>query len=146
MIYIGIDPGRRTGWALIDEDGARLESGAFDSPGPRWHRAWQEEVKQLVYRVPSGHAYTFCFEHVTFHRGKAWAELYFGMKALLLGFADAEFVTPAQVKETGGSRFKNGLMENAIEHWELGEDYPIDDNEADALWIAETVRRRNECD
>jgi Holliday junction resolvasome RuvABC endonuclease subunit len=142
VIYVGIDPGRRTGWAVLDGDGKRVASGCWHFKGKDWARRFAGHVDGLLrglYVTKVG------FEHVTFHKGKAWAEIYYGQKALLFAAiegidAPPVLVTPAKVKATGGSRVKYGLMHNALERWGLGEDYPIDDNEADALWIAETVR------
>jgi len=143
VIYVGIDPGRRTGWALIDEVGGHIASGVWHFAGNDWAQQYAGHMDGLRNRLDApGVPYTVGLEHVTFHKGKAWAEIYYGQKALLFAAFTRPpvLVTPAKVKATGGSRAKIGLMANALEHWELGEDYPIDDNEADALWIAETVR------
>jgi hypothetical protein len=147
VIYIGIDPGRRTGWAILNDIGERANSGHWHFKGSDWAAQFSAHVAGLleISSTLTRDDLTVGFEHVTFHKGKAWAEIYYGQKALLMAMVpDAVLVTPAQAKETGGSRVKIGLMHNALEHWSLGEDYPIDDNEADALWIAETVRRREQ--
>jgi len=147
VIYVGIDPGRRTGWAMVDDVGCRVASGMWHFAGQDWARQFAGHIDGMRMRMGrAGTDYTIGFEHVTFHKGKAWAEIYYGQKALLFAaFSDPPtLVTPAQVKATGGSRAKVGLMSNALEHFELGEDYPIDDNEADALWIAEWVRRNDQ--
>jgi Holliday junction resolvasome RuvABC endonuclease subunit len=142
VIYVGIDPGRRTGWAALDEDGKRIASGYWHFKGKGWARRFAGRVDELLRGL---NVTKVGFEHVTFHKGKAWAEIYYGQKALLFAAVKSSdpppvLVTPGKVKATGGSRVKIGLMSNALERWNLGEDYPIDDNEADALWIAETVR------
>lgn len=150
MTYLGLDLGTRTGWALLDGDGLRLGSGAWDcaprrdeGEAHRWRRFSAMFLAQLVQHRPD----VVAVEDVRRHLGTRAAHVYGGLRALTelmcldcrIRFASVP-VQAAKRTATGRNvADKVTMIEAARARWP---ELPggIRDDEADALWIAETAR------
>lgn len=147
-VYIGIDPGTSCGWAVLNDKGERLASGVWDlksrrheGGGFRYVRARALLGKLLdVYG-----AEVVAYEEVRSHAGTSAAHVYGGLVAVITGLCEErEFPYQGQpvgtVKKlaTGkGNASKAAMVAAAQARWPGCGD---DDNEADALWIAEAAR------
>jgi len=151
----GLDLGTRTGWAVLNEDGSRSASGAWNckpsagsSPGMRFIifrrnlsellaaygdiSFGYEDVKQRPLSVAAGHTYG-------------------GFKAHMLEIFDSLDITycalgVGEIKShaTGKGQANKGAMCRAASiRWpDLGATANIDDNEADALHTASLMLAR----
>jgi Holliday junction resolvasome RuvABC endonuclease subunit len=145
--FIGIDPGTHCGWAVLDAAGNRLASGTWDLSSSRHEGGGMRYVRMRRYlremldTFPDG---VLAYEEVSAHRGTAAAHIYGGIIALLAEECEARGlpysgIPVATVKRhaTGkGNSDKVAMVAAARGRW--GE--VADDNEADAIWIADAVR------
>lgn len=146
--FIGIDPGSKCGWAVLDEEGRRvasgtwkLQGGRFDGAGMRFVRL-DSHVRELL---SSGGEVVLGFEEVRRHMGTDAAHIYGGVVATVMRVCEELGVPYAgvpvgTVKRHGtgkGNAGKLEMVEAAEARWEVK---VADDNEADALWIADAVR------
>ena len=146
--HIGIDPGTSCGWAVLDEHGARIDSGAWDlstkaheGGGMRYLRA-RRHLCDLLDRYPRA---TVGYELVRRHAGTSAAHVYGGLVAHLQAVCEEREVPYAglpvgSVKRhaTGhGAASKTAMRAAASRRWGVA---CQTDDEADALWIADTLR------
>lgn len=149
MNVLGIDPGTACGWALLDSKGARIASGTWDLK-PRRHEGGGMRylrVRRLVEDVigtPNG-VLAVGYEEVRRHAGTDAAHVYGGIVAMIAAVCE-ERKTPYMAIPVGtvkraatgkGNADKIAMIEAARKRWVCE---PVDDNEADALWIAECTR------
>lgn len=146
--YVGIDPGMNCGWAVLDESGLRVASGTWRLSGGRFDGAGMRFVRldRHVRELLSDPAETVVgFEEVRRHMGTDAAHIYGGVVATVtrvceeLGVPYAGVpVGTAKRHGTGRGNAGKGEMVSAAEaKWGIK---VSDDNEADALWIADVVR------
>ena len=140
---IAIDLGGTTGWAMWKDglvtsgsiDLTKKRGKRFDGPGMKFVR-----FTRWLKTMPAADVYSF--EEVRRHRGVAAAHCYGGYLALLTAFCDGqdpqipyEGVPVGTIKKraTGnGAATKEMMVEACCA--KLGV-IPVDDNEADALWL-----------
>lgn len=146
MRYVGIDPGTKCGWAILDAEGSRLHSGTWnlerrkgDGAGMlyvRFERLFREALENVGH-----HDLVVAYEQ-QFNRFAGSAAIGAGIMAHLQRICEE-----CQVPYTGvmfsvvkkraagkGSASKDAVVAAAKTKW----GYPLgnDDNEADALFIA----------
>lgn len=149
--FLGIDVGLHFGWALLDERGGRIGSGVlrFDRYNDPLLRAEQIETRITGLFVQTAKPTSVAYEIVWRHEGVQAAHVY-GMiessvlRACRLMQLRPETVEVAAVKQAacGRGRADKGVMLAAARlRW--GSDAAVDDNEADALFVAEVLRRRH---
>ncbi len=161
-VFLGIDLGVHMGWAVVDEDGRRVGSGVWHftqsakesqrDPGARWLRA-HAKVREFLGRYATHSNYrlgSVGYELVRRHEGVKAAHVYGALESILQAQCSALEICPdtvevADLKQiavgAGGGRRadKEAVMRAALARWpEMGGD----DNEADALWLADMERRR----
>lgn len=147
--YIGIDPGSNCGWAVLDETGDRVASGTWKLTGGRFDGAGMRFVRldnHLRELLAAGDDTILGFEEVRRHMGTDAAHIYGGVVAIVMRACEELSVPYAgvpvgTVKKTGtgkGNSGKEEMVSSAEARWEVK---VADDNEADALWIAETMRQ-----
>ena len=139
MIVLALDLGTNCGWArgsgstVLESGVLRLKTSAHDRPGERWVR-FRRELQRLLQGVD-----VVAYELVRRHDGVAAAHVYGGLQAIVEMLCEGQgralrTVEVAHVKRhaTGkGNVGKEAMVEAARRRgWT-----PIDDNEADALWI-----------
>lgn len=148
-VTIGIDPGTRCGWAVLDEDGRRVGSGTWDlasrrheGGGMRYVRA-ESYLGELLETYPAARV---GYEEVRRHVGTDAAHVYGGIVATIQRVCEGlgvpyRGVPVASVKKgaTGkGNAGKADMVAAAAKRWPKGE--PYGEDEADALWIADALR------
>jgi Holliday junction resolvasome RuvABC endonuclease subunit len=149
-VYLGVDLGLRLGWALLDHRGRRMDSGVlrldrYPTAALRAKQA-RERIAGLLALPRNGHTSTVAYELVRRHEGVEAAHVYGGLQWMLLAALAGERLVPIEVAEvkrtaTGrGNAAKSEMLAAAGIRW--GCDAARDDNEADALWIAEAARIR----
>ena len=150
MNILGIDPGTNCGWALLDPKGARIMSGTWDLK-PRRHEGGGMRylrVRRLLAEIlatPAG-VMAVGYEEVRRHAGTDAAHVYGGIVAVISSVCEERCVPymaipVGTVKKTAtgrGNADKLAMIEAAMGKWALAT--ITDDNEADALWIAECTR------
>lgn len=145
---LGIDPATRCGWALLDSDGTRIASGTWDlsakrheGGGMRFLRLDRYLVEVLDQHRPAVVAY----EEVRRHVGVDAAHIYGGIIASISRLCEQRSI-PYQGQPVGtvkkratgkGNADKQAMIAAANARWSIS---VVDDNEADALWVAETLR------
>lgn len=147
---VGIDPGTRCGWAVIDEDsGEREASGCWDL-GPKRHEgAGMRYVRARLRMTELLDAYrptAVIYEEVRSHKGTSAAHVYGGIVAQLTALCEdlevpytAVPVGTVKKHATGkGNAGKAAMIAAAVDRWPV--DPGIGSDEADALWIADTWR------
>lgn len=146
---IGIDPGTNCGWAVLNAEGGRLASGVWDLKSKRHEGGGMRYVRMRRYLNALLEAFdveAVLYEEVRSHKGSDAAQVYGGIIAMLAAVCE-ERPTPyaaipvGTVKKvaTGKSNASKAAMINAAKsRWPGAGD---DDNECDALWIAETWRQ-----
>lgn len=152
MIYVGIDPATKCGFAALREDGRHITSGMWqlkgrgDTPGRRFAKL-QDKLSCLLDELGTApEDIVLGYEVVARHKGTKAAHIYGGLLASLFMWCDSvgieyQGVAVGTIKKTAtgkGNATKFEMLSAANEHWSLD---CFDDNEADALWIAEHVRR-----
>jgi Holliday junction resolvasome RuvABC endonuclease subunit len=146
---IGIDPGTLCGWAVLDDGGSRLASGFWDLRPRRYEGAGMRFVRLRRYLGELLVGYSeaevvLVYEEVRHHAGTDAAHIYGGIVAVLQEWCegakvpyDAVPVGTVKKQATGkGNAKKEEMVAAAVQRWALD---PTED-EADALWIAETWR------
>mgnify|MGYP001613368944 CR=1 FL=1 len=149
-MFIGIDPGTHCGWAVLDPAGSvrgagtwHLDNRAGDGAGMRYLR-FERLLRELLATFPHG---PVAYELVSAHKGADAAHVYGGLVAIVTRLCE-ELARPytgaavGTVKKyaTGkGNSNKVAMMDAAAERW-APNGHERDDNEADALWIAEVLR------
>ena len=145
---IGIDPGTRCGWAVLTPGGTRIASGAWDLGARRHEGGGMKFVRLRSYLLALLDAHTDAvlgYEEVRRHLGTDAAHVYGGIVATVAAVCEERGVPyrgqpVATVKRaaTGkGTAKKDAMVEAAVAAWGGS---PSED-EADALWVAETLRR-----
>ncbi len=166
---IGIDTGTACGWGVLRTDGRRVLSGEWDLSIRKGEGSGMPFVRLRGY-LASLHeafpdavwAYELVERHVRMINGKPQvntyaAQTYGKLVGTLLGYLEGEGVSRyvgvpvATVKRTAtgkGNAKKEAMIAAAKRRWESGSDAfrsdvksIEDDNEADALWVAETARK-----
>ncbi len=148
IYYVGIDPGTKAGYAVLDADGDRLASGTWDcairrGEGDGWRivRFGRHLTDLLQLYAPRVVAY----EEVRRHAGTGAAHVYGALVGQVMRICEERSIPYAPVpvgtvKRTATGRGvapKEEMIRTATLRWSHS---PWDDNEADALWIAEAVR------
>ena len=140
----GIDPGTRCGWAV--HDGERVvTSGVWDLKPQRHEGAGMRYVRLRGYLnilVGAFKPRLIVYEEVRRHAGTSAAHIYGGITGALQEYGEdvgipytALPVGSIKKRATGkGNASKQMMVDSARS--ELGRD-PADDNEADAMWIAQ---------
>ena len=160
MIYIGIDPAIHCGWAILASDGERLSSGTWDlggrdaHDGARWSRL-QTEIQSVLFSIlpePVKLAYERVEAHggarasgESYRSGASAAHNYGGLVAVITMVCHERGVPyraipVATIKRAAGkgNLSKPAMITAAKRRWRMAE-RPGED-EADALWIAESLR------
>ena len=145
---IAIDPGTLCGWAAISEHGTMLASGVFnlqpkrhESSGMRFIK-FRASLNDLINSVNPG---VIAYEEVRKHAGTDAAHVYGGLLSIITMIAidkGIEYhgipVSAIKMKATGkGNAPKEAMIKAAKAKWPDAN--IIDDNEADARWIAYTA-------
>ena len=151
MRVLGIDPGTFCGFALLDDD-TRVASGTWDLSVKRHESAGMRFVRlehQLREILENG-VDLIAFEEVARHAGTQAAHIYGGIIAVIKLTAEKKRIAYVGVpvgtvkkRATGkGNADKLQMRSAACETWN---DLPaeIDDNEADALFVALTAWQDN---
>lgn len=156
----GFDLGTDAGWAVLDEDGRRVASGAESVAAGRHEGPGMRPVRfrALVRRVLAEHAPALAaYELVRRHLGTEAAHVYGELRGVLreeLDRAGIPYVAPEvsamKTAATGrGNAKKADMVAAARERWgtppprskRSGEPDPeAGDDEADALWVADVAR------
>jgi len=152
---VGIDPGTRCGFALLEGDRV-IASGEWDLTPRRYESSGMRFVKferslGEMFDILNRHNKTktvVAYEEVRRHMGTDAAHIYGGLVAIIQAMCiklDAlEYlgipVGTVKKQATGkGNASKEDMIAAARKHWPH---LPISsENQADALWIAETARR-----
>lgn len=145
MRVIGIDPGTSCGWAVLDTRAGRVASGAWDlkpkrheGGGMRYLRV-RNYLRQLLAESPDALVY----EEVRRHAGTTAAHVYGGIVATIQTLLEEHgipymAIPVGTIKKhaTGnGSASKAAMISAANERWHTR---VSTDDEADALWCAQT--------
>jgi len=146
---IGIDPGITTGWAVFDNNG-HVDSGVWEFQTKRMDGAgmcylkFRKKLSQLYYQHKSA---AILFEEIRSHKGVSAAHKYGGFTATLMAWCEKmnipyESVPVGCVKQEAagkGNASKAQMIAAAALKWPNV--CVADDNQADAMWIAEYGRR-----
>jgi len=147
--YIGIDPGTKCGWAVLADDGTRIASGVWDMSSGRHEGGGMRylRARRLMWELLNSRLgdVVVAYEEVARHRGVAAAHVYGGIVAQVTAVCEERDVAYSgrpvgSVKKhaTGkGNANKPAMIAAAVDRWGFT---LIDDNEADALWIADHLR------
>jgi len=139
---IALDLGGKTGWAMWR--GGEVTSGTIDltkSKGKRFEGPGMKFVRfgRFLKKLPR--ADCISFEEVRRHRGVAAAHAYGGYLSHLTAFCDVQTpqipyegigVGTIKKRATGNGSASKGMMIAACGALGIN---PVDDNEADALWL-----------
>lgn len=170
-VVVGIDPGTACGWAILTMDGARVGSGVWDLAARRHEGGGMRFLRLRKYLDALADSEAICavaYEEVRGHQGVDAAHIYGGIIATLAAWCE-ELAIPYQGQPVGtvkklatgnGAAGKVKMVETANNQWDMnipicaqtltakdGKDTTVysfpggGDNEADALWIAEALRR-----
>jgi len=146
----GLDLGASCGYALIDETGNRIRSGTWKL-GKRSGKTIYGFATLLEELFSEGVG-AVGYEKVRRHRGVNAAHAYGGYEAVLwlacfqVGIPE-DWIVPVTVQEikttatTLATAEKEAVEGAAMNQWCY---VPVDDNDADAIWCAEVVRRKLE--
>lgn len=153
IVYLGFDLATHAGWGVLDAKGDRIASGVIDchirrdeGAGYRWVR-FRCELAGVLDRFSTA---LVGYEKVERHLGTTSAHVYGELRGVLVGSLTERGreayapVTVSAVKRqaTGkGNAPKDQVVKAAIARWGMGGDWtPANDDEADALWVAECLR------
>lgn len=140
---IGIDPGSKCGWCIIDGDA--IQSGTWDLSSKRHEGGGMRYVRLARYLselFDSSHAVAVYYEEVRRHLGTDAAHIYGGIVAMIAAECERRKIPYGGIpvgtvkkRATGkGNADKEKMLAAANLNW------PgcciTDDNEADARWIA----------
>ena len=160
MKYIGIDPGTHCGWAVLDDEGKRIASGVWDLSSKRHEGGGMRYLRcrcylatlflvQALPTMATEEDFALAYEEVRGHKGTSAAQVYGGIVGVITSLCE-ELKVPYQgipvgtVKKvaTGkGNASKDMMIEAAIKRWTWTRNGDLPDDEADALWCAESLRR-----
>jgi len=144
--YIGIDPATKCGYAVLNDAGGALLGGTWnlqrrsgDGAGMLYVR-FQRLFRELLEESPDS---VVCYEQQA-NRFAGSAHIGLGIIAHLqriceeqqVPYTGVAFSTVKKVATGKGNSNKEEMVKAARARWAPVED----DNHADALWIAETVR------
>ena len=158
MTFIGLDPGTHFGWAILRDDGSYIASGVWNlSPGRhegggmRFLRlrkyllelesTWPHELLHGI--RPRVHV---AYEEVRRHMGTDAAHIYGGCVAVITAYCEEASIpyrgipvgTIKKAATGKGNASKAEMVLAARQRW--AREGAILEDEADALWIAETLR------
>jgi crossover junction endodeoxyribonuclease RuvC len=147
MKILGIDPGTQCGWAIIDGE-TRIDSGTWDLKNKEHEGAGFRYLKvrrYLLALIIEHNPAMLSFEVVRSHKGTAAAHVYGGIvgqvksvcEEVCLPFKGVDVGTVKKLATGKGNAGKPAMVKAANKRWacKVG-----DDNEADALWVAEALR------
>jgi Holliday junction resolvasome RuvABC endonuclease subunit len=148
LSVVGIDLGAKCGFALLTDDGYRITSGTW-----RLGRRSGEAVvrfEELLEKLFAEGVKAVGYEKVRRHRGVEAAHAYGAYEAILWKACHVSGVLESSIVQvsvqeikrlaTGsGNADKDDMEAAAMAQWAY---VPDDDNEADALWVAESARLR----
>ncbi len=150
---IGIDIGTACGWALIGPDGRRLASGEWDLKARRHEGGGMRFLRfsRLLTELLEGQQVeAVVYEEVRRHLGTDAAHIYGGLVAQLQVVCETKRIPytgipVGKVKKvaTGkGNAGKEAMIAAAKVRWPELADLvlALEDDEADALWVAEAWR------
>lgn len=148
--YIGIDPATHCGWAILDQAGQRLQSGVWDLSASRTEGSGMvylkfEKLFRSLLDLPFYDGYRVGYEQ-QINRFAGAVQPSAGIQAAICRICEEQgvpyqglaFSSVKKVATGKGNSPKAAMILAAEEHWRetmLGAD------EADALWVAETLRR-----
>jgi Holliday junction resolvasome RuvABC endonuclease subunit len=143
MKIIGIDPGSRCGWAIL-ENGVRIASGVWDLKGRRHEGGGMRYLRCRQYfeqLLATTHVDAVAYEEIRRHQGVDAAHVYGGIVGQIAAVCEDKLVpfsgipvSTAKRSATGrGNASKDDMIAAANNRWSISVE---DDNEADALWIA----------
>lgn len=143
-MILGLDLGNRTGWAVLNGAGDHVESGVWQFPSTA--RRWSEFEARLLAVNARHPGAAVVYELVRFHKGVQAGHVFGGYQAILertavvhgwtLAYLDVSAIKAA----TGyGGAKKDAMISAARMVWP--EVKLLDDNHADALWVAEAYRK-----
>jgi Holliday junction resolvasome RuvABC endonuclease subunit len=151
-LFLGLDPGTRCGWAILDRHEQRIRSGTWnctpkagEGPGMRYMRLRRH--LRTVFAEAALPILAVGFEDVRRHLGVDAAHIYGGLVAVISEECERQSVAyrgikvnAVKVMATGkGNADKDAVVRAANARWcphIVG-----DDNEADALFVALGVVR-----
>lgn len=146
-MFAGFDLGAKLGYAFVDISGYRVDSGTLRL-GKRSPESTEKAYLHLVRLFEKHHPSIVGYEKVTFFgRGYKAAHAYGTYEGVLWLVATEtvsilEQFTVKEIKKVA-TGFTNATKDEVgaavLARWAY---LTIDDNEADALWIAECARRR----
>lgn len=147
---LGIDPATACGWAVLDGSGARIASGTWDlkprsgeGAGMRYVR-FERYLRELIATYPGS---TVVYEQVQRAHKSTRAGVVYGAlvghitrvcEELGLNYTHVNTSAVKRHATTKGNAGKPAMIAAALARWPFPVDY--DDNEADALWIADAFR------
>lgn len=146
LMIIGLDLGAKFGYAVLDKNGFRIDSGTLKlgkRTGDSQLVLWDRLTEIISTNYPSAVGY----EEVRGRHSSLFAAHAYGGYQSIVMMATASFsvnlvgVTVQQIKKlaTGAGRAeKEEIICAANDRWFVGD---IDSNEADALWCAEVTRQ-----
>lgn len=153
-VIVGIDPGTNCGWAVLDAvSGERVASGTWDLK-PRRHEGggmrYVHFDRFFGALFDSYDVHAVAYEEVRRHAGTDAAHIYGGIVAHIGSACERrevpyEGMPVGTVKKTATGKGNAGKPEmEAAANRKWPDSVPDDcDDEADALWVAETWRRAN---
>jgi len=147
-MFLGIDPGTRCGWAVLDAAGGRIASGAWDCSVRRGEGAgfryirFERCLRELITAFPRT---CVGYEEVRRHMGVDAAHVYGAIRGHLqrlceeagIAYCPIPVGTVKKLATGKGNADKDAMVAASLSRWNH---IPVDDNEADALWIAEALR------
>ncbi len=150
---MGIDPGTRCGWAVLDMAGERVASGVWDLRSKRHEGGGMRYLrcrKMLLDALAEFSVAAVFYEEVRRHAGTSAAHVYGGLIAMIGAVCEERSVpysaipvgTVKKAAAGKGNASKAAMVEAAAARWGVQCER---DDEADALWIAD-VGRLHICD
>lgn len=145
---VGIDPGTRCGWAVLDASGARVASGTWGLRSKRDEGGGMRYLRArcaLLDLLGAFNVRAVFYEEVRRHAGTSAAHVYGGIAAMVTAVCEERRVPYAAIPvgtvkkaATGKGNASKAMMKKAaLERWGVECEH---DDEADALWIAEAGR------
>ena len=146
-VLLAIDPGTACGWALRGAAGV-VASGVWNLRGGRYEGGGMRFLRLRGFLDAAFAATPFqevAFEEVRRHMGVDAAHIYGGVVATLSAFCEEKkipyqgihWATVKKLATGKGNADKAAMLEAARRQWP-GHEF-VDDNEADARWIAEAA-------
>ena len=144
MAVLAFDLGTTTGWAVLDDQGNRVDSGVLKLAGRRHEGGGMRYVRfraSLRELLTIAEPAVVAYEEVRRHMGTDAAHVYGGLLATLQAELEERSVpylglpvsTVKKLATGKGNAGKDMMIEAAQRRWKHE---PVDDNEADALWVA----------